>query len=181
MDSFELNKILGAVLGVCMLALGLNILAGEMFKPRKPVVAGYALPEPTAAVAAAPAAAQVEPLPVRLATADLAKGQTAARKCASCHTFENGGANRVGPNLYNVVAGSKAHIDGFGYSAALKERAAKGEKWGYEELDKFLENPRGYLAGTSMAFAGIKDPKERADILVYLRSLAPTPAPLPTP
>jgi cytochrome c len=144
-------------------------------------VPGYDLPVAEAATGGgggAPAAA-AEPLPVLLAKADVARGTAAAKKCASCHTFEKGQPNRVGPNLYSVVEGPKAHIEGFAYSAALKGRG--NEKWGYAELDKFLENPRGYLQGTSMAFAGIKAPQERADIIAYLRSLSDSPPPLPAP
>jgi cytochrome c len=181
MNSFELNKIMGAVFGALMLALGLNILSGILFTPKKPAVPGYDLPVAEAATGGgggAPAAA-AEPLPVLLAKADVARGTAAAKKCASCHTFEKGQPNRVGPNLYSVVEGPKAHIEGFAYSAALKGRG--NEKWGYAELDKFLENPRGYLQGTSMAFAGIKAPQERADIIAYLRSLSDSPPPLPAP
>ncbi len=183
MNSFELNKIMGAVFGALMLALGLNILSGILLTPKKPAVPGYDLPVAEAATGGGGggAPAPAEPLPVLLASADVGRGTAAAKKCASCHTFEKGAPNRVGPNLYNVVEVSKAHIPGFAYSASMKDRAAKGEKWGYEELYKFLENPRGYLPGTSMAFAGIRDPKERADIITYLRSLSDSPPPLPAP
>lgn len=169
--SLEFNKIAGAVLGAATIAVGLNVGAGILMKPPKAKVAGYELPGETVQVAAAAPAATDAPIEERLKTADAGRGQRAVGSCAACHTFDNGGANRVGPNLWKVVDGPKGHIDSFGYSAALRERKAKGEKWGVAELDAFLKNPRAYLAGTSMSFAGISRAEQRADIIAYMQTL----------
>nr|WP_246747965.1 cytochrome c family protein [Methylobacterium sp. SD274] len=178
MDSFELNKVAGAVLGTLLLAMGSGFVAELIYSPKPAGSAGYALPEPQpeAAGGGAAAAAKVEPLPVRLASASVEKGTGAAKKCAACHSFEKGGPNKVGPHLWGVVDRQRAHEGGFEYSAALKE---KGGTWTYDELDHFLANPKTYVPGTKMAFAGIQSPQERADVIAYLRSLADTPAPLP--
>ncbi|MGJ3263544.1 MAG: c-type cytochrome [Salinarimonas sp.] len=182
MNSFELNKIFGAVLGVLLFVVGMSVLSDMLFTPEPAGVAGYALPMPEGLeteVAEAPPAEV--PLPVLLASADVSRGEAAVRKCASCHSFDQGGANGVGPNLYDIVGGEKAHLDNFGYSGALAERGAAGELWGYDELYGFLANPRGYLPGTSMAFAGIRSGQERADIIAYLASITENPPPLPEP
>jgi cytochrome c len=175
----ELNKIMGAVLGTLTFAMGLNIASTIIYTPKKPAVPGYDLPAPEAGAGAAGGPdqqAQAEPLPVLLASADPAKGQSAAKKCAACHVFEKGGPNKIGPALYGVVGRDIASHQGFAYSAALK---GKGAKWSFDELNAFLANPKGYAPGTIMAFAGVTNPKERADLVKYLQTLSDNPVPIP--
>jgi cytochrome c len=177
MDSFELNKIMGAVLGTCLVLLLLNITAGAVFSPKHPQKPGYeiAVAEKADAGAAQGAAAD-EPIEKLLASATVEKGEASARKCASCHTFAKGEPNKVGPNLYGVLGRAKASVPGFNYSAAMR---AKGGQWTIEELNAFLSNPKGYIPGTTMAFAGLPRGSERADVIAFLNSRADSPAPLP--
>lgn len=111
-----------------------------------------------------------------VATADPAAGQAAAKKCVACHTFDPGGANRVGPNLAGIVGADIAAKPGFRYSDAL---TGKPGEWSYEALDAFITKPTAFAPGTKMTFAGVADPKERAAILAYLRSLSPSAPPPP--
>lgn len=181
MDSFEINKMLGAVLGMLTLAMGLGFLSGAFVHSRPPVQAGYALPEPQAqsAAAAAPAVAE-EPIAVRLASADVGKGEAASKKCVSCHSFTPDMKNGTGPGLYNVVGREKASVAGFNYSNAMKEAKSKGP-WSFEALDAFVHNPKAYVPNTAMNYNGIPRPDERANLIAYLRTLSPSPVPLPTP
>jgi cytochrome c len=178
MDSFELNKIMGAVLATCILVLVSSFAANAVFTPKMPEKPGFeiAVKETTQGGAAA-AAAPSEPIEKLLQTASVEKGTAAAKKCAACHTFEKGGPNRVGPNLYNVINEKKGEGRGFNFSAAMK---AKGGTWTYDDLNKFLLNPKGFVPGTAMGFAGISKDSERADVIAYLRTLSESPAPLPT-
>jgi cytochrome c len=178
MDSFELNKIMGAVLGTCLTLLSLNIAAGAIFASHAPAKPGYevaAQEEAKAGGPAAPAVAEV-PLPVRFASADVGRGENSAKKCAACHTFGKGEPNRVGPNLYGVVGRQKASEAGFNYSAAMK--AQKGN-WTPEDLDAYLTNPRGMVPGTNMSFAGIPRGTERADLITFLNTHSDKPVALP--
>ena len=177
MNSFELNKVLGAILGTCLILLALNIGAGALFAPEKPAKPGYAVAV-KAEGGEKQEAAKAEPLPVRLAKASVEKGQATAKQCQACHTFEKGGPNRVGPNLYGIVDEPRGEGRGFNFSSAMK---AKGGKWTYDELDKFLTDPRGYISGTAMTFAGIKNDQQRADVIDYLHTLSDNPPPLPKP
>jgi cytochrome c len=177
MDSFELNKILGAVLGTCLGVLALNIVAGAIFAPEKPPKPGYeiAIPESKLGGEAKPTEPEV-PIEQLLARADVGRGENSAKKCAACHTFDKGGRPLVGPNLCGVIGRPKASQPGFNYSPALK---AKGGNWTFDDLNHFIANPRGFVPGTNMTFAGIPRAGERADIIVYLNSLSDRPAPLP--
>jgi cytochrome c len=179
MDSYELNKIIGAVLFTCLCVVALNITAGVIFSPHKPAKPGYeiAVQAPAETAPAAAAGPAEQPITTLLASASADRGLAAAKKCESCHTFQKGAANKVGPNLWGVLGRAVASHEGFNYSAALK---AKGGNWTIDQLNAFITNPKGAVPGTSMAFAGVSRQSERADIIVYLNSLSDNPAPLPT-
>jgi cytochrome c len=179
MDSFELNKVLGAILGTCLFLVALNIAAGALFAAPKPAKPGYEIAvteQPAAGGGGAAAPAQDEPIEKLLASASPERGENSAKKCQACHTFNKGEPNRVGPNLYGVVGRDRASAPGFNYSAAMK---AKGGKWTPDELNHFLTNPRGYIPGTSMTFQGLPRGSERADVITFLNSKSDNPAPLP--
>jgi cytochrome c len=178
MDSFELNKILGAILGTCLVVLATSFTAGAIFAPATPEKPGYAIAvKETTGGAKEAAPPPSEPIEKLLQTASAEKGEAAAKKCGACHTFEKGGPNRVGPNLYGIVGDQRGEGRGFNFSAAMK---AKGGTWTYDDLNQFITNPKGFIPGTAMGFAGIQKDSERADVIAYLRTLSDSPVPLPT-
>lgn len=180
MDSFELNKIAGAVLGSLLFVMGLGVISDALFAAPHMDKPGYALPaaEEHHGAAAAAAPEVVVPLPVLLAKADPKKGENLVKACAACHALDSSGvAKATGPNLYGVIDRAVGST-GFAYSDNMK---AKGGKWGFEEINVFIANPKGVVAGTKMSYAGEKDAAKRADIIAYLRTLSSSPAPLPTP
>jgi cytochrome c len=178
MNSFELNKVLGAILGTCLIMLALNIGAGAIFSPEKPAKPGFniAVKEEGAGEKAGAAKEPEQPVETLLAKASVEKGQATAKQCQACHTFEKGGPNRVGPNLWNIVGSPRGEDRGFNFSAAMK---AKGGTWTFDELNKFLTNPRGYIPGTAMTFAGLSRAEQRADVIDYLHTLSDNPVALP--
>lgn len=181
MDSFEFNKFAGAVLFTLLVTLGVAILAEELFHPHHPEKPGYevAIAEDGAPGAAEAATEEVTPLPVLLATADAAKGEAQFKKCQACHTVDEGGANKVGPNLWNIVDRLMGSHEGFSYSSEMEEHKAAGDLWTYANLDHFMEAPKKFMPGTAMAFAGIRRPNDRADLLAYLQTLSASPVPFP--
>ena len=178
MDSFELNKIIGAILGTLLFVMGVGFLAEGIYAPITGNGPSYDLPEPAATASAKPAAATPSvPLPELLAKADPQAGAASAKKCQSCHDFTQGGPNKTGPNLYNIVGSKIADVPGYSFSDALKAHAS--ETWTYENLNKWLTSPKTFAPGTKMTFVGIPDDSERSDVIAYLRTLSQNPVPLP--
>jgi cytochrome c len=175
MDSTELNKIMAAFL-TAGIVFGLGgVLGGKLIRSEHPEKPAFtivsALPE---GVSAGP---KQVPIAALLAKADPAKGNSdAAKLCGSCHSFNKGGANMVGPNLYNVIGSPIAEKSGYDFSSALK---AKKGKWTFDDMNAWLKDPKGYASGTKMAFAGIANDHQRADVIDYLRTLSDSPLPLP--
>jgi cytochrome c len=174
MSSFEWNKIIASVLTALIIAMVAGILSNMLVRTKpleKPVfvVAGG---EQTASAPAAeqPAAAKLEPIAPLLAKADPKKGQQLTTVCQACHTFDKGGPNKIGPNLWNVV-GQPIGEDrgGFAFSPALE--ADKGQKWDPEKLNDWLNNPQHFAPGTKMTFAGFPKAENRADVIAYLQTL----------
>ena len=176
MASLETNKALAAVLTAGIIASGSGVISRIIYHPSMPEENAYVIEVAEEGADGAAPEAEAPPLPVLLAAASPEAGETEARKCVACHTFEQGGENKIGPALWGVVGRDIASVDGFAYSDALLEKEGA---WTFEALSAFLENPKGWASGTKMAFAGIRNPEDRADVLVYLRGLAESPAPLP--
>ena len=178
MDAYTINKYAGGFLAAVLVVFLLGKIGDIAIHPtklKKQVYSEVALVKEQSS-GGSENKKEEPPLPVLLANASLEKGMKVAKKCASCHTFNKDGANKVGPNLYNVLGSPMAAVPGFTYSAALKKL---GGEWGYKEMNLFLKNPKSYVSGTKMSFAGLKKPKDRANIILYMRSSVDNPLPLP--
>jgi len=178
MDSFEINKILGALLGTCLVLVAMHIASEAIFTREAPAKPGYEIavkeqPAGGAAAAAAPAEVPIETL---LASASPERGAQVAKQCQACHNFQEGQGPKVGPDLYGVVGRPVASVPGFNYTDAIKKL---GGNWTFDALNKWLTKPSADAPGTAMTFAGISNAKQRADVIAYLDTLSPHPMPLP--
>lgn len=184
MDSFEFNKIAGAVLGTALVVFGLNELSKIIYHAPKPEKQGFAIEVAEAAsgtgdAAAAAPAAPAESLGKMLASADATKGQAVFKTCAACHDGSKGGPNKVGPNLWGIVGRMHGSHEGFAYSDAMA--ALKDKPWTYEALNEFITSPKTAIPGTKMGFGGLKKDSDRANLLAYLQTLSDSPVPFPAP
>lgn len=176
-DTFELTKLAGAVLVAAMVTQIIDMVGNAVYGPEELEKSVYVATTETEAAAAAPAEGQAEPsLAALLAAAEVDRGRRIAKKCAACHDLTKGGPNKIGPNLWGMVGAPKAHREAFAYSTAL---SGLGGTWTYDELFRFLENPKAYAPKNKMVFPGVKKPADRADLIAYLRSLSDSPPPLP--
>mgnify|MGYP001581853608 CR=1 FL=1 len=171
MDSFEINKIIGALLGVLLVVFVINLIGDGMFplgETHKP-----ATHEPKAEASSdAPAASgpAANAAPVALTAGDATNGAKVFKKCAACHSVDASAGHKIGPNLNGVVGRDIGKAAGFSYSAPM---AAHGGAWGDQELSDYLAAPKEYVPGNKMAFAGLKKPQDRADLIAYLRLQKP--------
>ena len=179
MDSFELNKIIAAILMVVLLVIGLGKIADGVFYVKKPKNPGYQIEVESQLTSATPQATEmVEKINITavMALGDIASGEKIFKKCAACHSINKGGKNKIGPALYNVVGRAVGGVDNYKYSKTL---ASYDKEWTFEELNGFLTKPSSYLKGTKMSYAGLRKEKDRASVIKYLNQNSDNPKPLP--
>jgi cytochrome c len=178
-SSLEFNKALAAVLTAGIIASGAGVVSRVIYHPVVPEERAYPI-DMAALEAAGGGAAQEQEQAMEiselLAMGDAEAGQAVAKKCAACHSFEEGGPNKIGPDLWGVIGRDIASVPDFSYSSALTDKEGA---WDYDKLNSFISSPKGWAPGTKMTFAGLRKPEDRADVLMYLRSLSDSPAPLP--
>ena len=178
MDSFEVNKIIAAVLLVALLVIGIGKISDLVFFIEKPEKAGYKVELPDTENSSQSAkAAEVEEVDISalLALGTVEHGEKVFKKCTACHVVNKGGANKIGPALYNVIGRKAGSLTDYKYSKGM---VAYAKEWTPQEMDGFLENPKGWVKGTKMAYAGIKDSKERAALILFLNQNGDDPLPL---
>ena len=179
MDSFEINKIIAAVLMVALLVIGIGKLTDIIFyveKPEKPAYAVKLDEATTASVSTNTSTEEKIDINALMALGDVASGEKVFKKCAACHSIVKGGKNNIGPALYNVVGRKVGSISDYKYSKAL---AAYDKDWTFEELNGYLIKPAKWIKGTKMAFAGLRKEKDRASVIKYLNQNSDNPLPLP--
>jgi cytochrome c len=181
MDSFEWNKIAGAVLGTALFVMVVRIASEAIFTVPPPAKPGYVVEGvvESASAATGPAAAAEEPLPdfaTVIPAANVASGQQIAVRCAQCHDWSKGGPNKIGPNLYGIIGRPRASHPGFSYSSAMQK---KGGSWSYEDIFRYLRQPAKFVPGNKMAFAGLPKPQDRINLMAYMRTWADSPPALP--
>jgi cytochrome c len=182
MDSFEWNKIIGAVLGTAIFIFVVRLVAEGIYEPEKPAKPGYVVEgvveTPAGGGAAAPVEEATPDWGTVLAKADVAAGKATSAKCEACHDTTSAKTIKIGPPLFGVVDRARASIAGFSYSGAMK---GKPGNWTYDELFKFLKAPGAYVPGTKMSFAGLSKSDDRISLIAFLRSNADSPAAIPAP
>ena len=179
MDSFELNKIIAAILMVALLLIGLGKIADVAFHVKKPENPGYKIEVESQLVSGTSQATEiVEKIDIAavMELGDFASGEKIFKKCAACHSINKGGKNKIGPALYNVVGRTVGGVNDYKYSKAL---ASYGKEWTFEELNGFLTKPSSYLKGTKMSYAGLRKEKDRASVIKYLNQNSDSPKLLP--
>ncbi len=179
MDSFEINKIVAAVLLVALLIIGISKISNIIFHVDKPKTPGYAVKVEQVSSTLTNSAEQVEEkidIASLMALGDVAVGEKVFKKCAACHSIVKGGKNNIGPALYNVVGRKIGSISDYKYSKAL---TSYGKEWTFEELNGYLIKPAKWIKGTKMAFAGLRKEKDRASVILYLNQNSDNPLPLP--
>ena len=179
MDSFELNKIIAAVLMVALVVIGIGKLSDVIFHVEKPKTPGYSIEvEATTKVSTTSSSSTSEKIDIAalMAMGDIAHGEKVFKKCAACHSIIKGGKNAIGPALYNVVGRKVGAVENYKYSKAL---AAYDKEWNFEELNGFLIKPAKWIKGTKMAYAGLRKEKDRASVIKYLNENSDSPLQLP--
>ena len=179
MDSFEINKIVAAVLMVALLIIGIGKLSNVIFHVEKPKTPGYAVEVEQATKVSSSTEKVVEEkvdIASLMAMGDIALGEKVFKKCAACHSIVKGGKNNIGPALYNVVGRKIGAVTDYKYSKAL---SSYDKEWTFEELNGYLTKPAKWIKGTKMAFAGLRKEKDRASVILYLNQNSDNPLPLP--
>jgi len=181
MDSFEWNKIIGAVLGTLLFVVAVKIVTEMIFEVPPPAKPGYVVQGVPAVATGGPAQPTEEPLPdfgTVLAKADTAKGQLVSQRCQQCHDLSKGGPDKIGPNLWGVVGRPRASRASFSYSSAM---SASHAPWTFESLFRYLKSPQAVVPGTKMSFAGLPSAQDRIDLIAWLRTQSDSPVPIPPP
>ena len=179
MDSFELNKIIAAILMVALLVIGLGKIADGVFHVKKPKNPGYQVEvesQLTSSTSQATEVVEKIDIAALMTLGDVASGEKIFKKCAACHSINKGGKNKIGPALYNVVGRAVGGVDDYKYSKTL---ASYGKEWTFEELNGFLTKPSSYLKGTKMSYAGLRKEKDRASVIKFLNQNSDSPKLLP--
>ena len=180
MDSFEINKIVAAILMVALLIIGLSKLSEVIFHVEKPKTPGYSVEVSEATVKNTVTTTELADekidIAALMAKGDIASGEKVFKKCAACHSIVKGGSNKIGPALYNVVGRQVGGVNDYKYSKAL---ANYGKAWTFEELNGYLLKPAKWIKGTKMAFAGLRKETDRASVIKYLNKYSDNPLPLP--